>query len=394
MSRKITKRRVDAAKPGETIWDEGLPGFGLRVFASGKRSYVLKYRTGGVQRWFTIGRHGVWTPDAARSEAKRLLALVDMGSDPANERAENRGADTFAEFAERYLAEYSRTYKKPASARSDAAILKRNILPAFGKKRVKDISREDVARLHSSMKNTPYAANRCRALLSHMFKKSEAWGLRPDGTNPTAHVEKYKEKARDRFLSNRELNRLGRVLLFLDRFGYWTYSVAAIRLLVFTGARLSEILTLRWEYVDTQARLLRLPDSKTGEKTVALSAPALSVLATIPRIEGNPYVICGKKDGTHLVNPYKHWYRIRKAALIPNVRIHDLRHSFASTGVGSGLSLPIIGSLLGHSQPQTTQRYAHLANNPRLSAAESIASEIDATMRGEGAQIIRLTRKN
>lgn len=394
MAQKLTKRRVDAAKPGATLWDGELTGFGLRVSKSGARSYVLKYRRGAVQRWLTIGRHGSpWTPDAAREEAKVLLGRIAKNEDPAAERADMRNAATVEAFAETYLANYSRTHKKASSAAEDARNLKNHILPALGSLRVREVTRAEIARFHQGMRRKPYAANRCRALLSHMFKMAERWGVRPDNSNPCVHVEKFKEKGRKRFLSPKELRRLGRVLAFLERKGAAPYEIAAIRLLLFTGARLSEILTLRWEQVDTAARVLRLADSKTGAKTIALSAPALALLDRIPRQEGNPHVICGKVTGASLVNLQKPWRRIRNAALIPDVRIHDLRHSFASVAVAGGMSLPLIGSLLGHSQPATTARYAHLADDPRLAAADAVAATIAASLQGGGGQVVTMKRK-
>ena len=204
-------------------------------------------------------------------------------------------------------------------------------------------------------------ANKCLALLSKMFNMAERWGMRPDGTNPCRHVDKYRSQPRERFLSEQELARLAEVLAEVAGDGSETpFTVAAVRLLVFTGARLGEILSLRWEYVDFDNAMLFLPESKTGKKVIYLSAPALEVLTNIPRIESNPYAICGEKDGAHLVNLQKPWTRIRKRAGLENVRIHDLRHSFASVAASGGLSLPMIGKLLGHTQAATTQRYAHL----------------------------------
>lgn len=393
MSKKFTKRRVDAARPGETIWDGEIRGFGLRVWASGSRSYFLKYRYGTAQRWHTIGVHGdPWTVDQARSEAARLKLLVAQGRDPSAEAKEERQAETFDVFADRYLSEVSELHKKPATAHGDRAALAKHIRPKFGKLRVKDIQPSDIDRLSRSMRATPYAANRCLALLSHMFTKAERWGLRPPHSNPCRHAERYQETARDRFLKPKELKRLGRALSVVERADTAPYVVAAIRLLIFTGARLNEILTLKWEYVDADARLLRLPDSKTGAKTIALAPAALSVLQSLPRQAGNPYVICGAKEGGHLINLQKPWRRIRKAALIDDVRIHDLRHSFASVAVANGMSLPVIGAMLGHSQHQTTLRYAHLADDPRLAAAEAVASAIVARMSGNTAQIIPLKK--
>lgn len=222
--------------------------------------------------------------------------------------------------------------------------------------------------------------------------KRRRWGLRPDGSNPTAHVDKFAEEARERFLSPDELARLGKALSEAADAGESPYVVGALRLLILTGARLSEVLTLKWEHVDFDARLLRLPDSKTGKKTIALPAAALEVLTSLPRQEGNHYVVCGAVVGAHLINLHKPWRRIRKSAGLDDVRIHDLRHSFASVAVAGGASLPLIGALLGHSQPQTTQRYAHVANDPRLAAADAVADRINAAMKGETAEVIPLRR--
>jgi len=379
---KLTKRRVDATKAGETIWDGEIRGLGLRVFASGVRSYVFKYRRGGVQRWHTIGLHGSpWTPDTARKEALRLKRLVDEGRDPATEKSDERTADTFDAFADRYLKDYAKAHKKASTLREETRALSNHLRPALGRYRMKDIQRSDIARFHQGMKDMPYAANRYLALLSHMFNVAEDWGVRPENSNPCRRVKKFREEARERFLSPKELKRLGRVLAFLDRKGASQYEVVAIRLLLFTGARLNEILSLQWEHVDLAARVIRLPDSKTGAKTIALSAPAVEILCALPKQDRNPFVICGRKTGAHLVNLQKPWRRIRKAALIEDVRIHDLRHSFASVAASGGMSLPLIGALLGHTQPQTTHRYAHLADDPRLAAADAVGTTIAAAMK-------------
>ncbi len=394
MAQKLTKRRVDAAKAATTIWDGEIPGFGLRVSKTGVRAYVLKYRRGAVQRWLTIGRHGApWTPETARAEAKKLLGRIASNEDPAAERADMRSAETVEAFAKTYLRDYARPNKKASSVAEDERNLTNHIIPALGSVRVRDVTRAEIARFHQSMQRTPYAANRCRALLAHMFKMAERWGVRPDNSNPCVHVEKFKERSRERFLSPKELRRLGRVLAFLERKGAATYEIAAIRLLLFTGARLSEILSVRWDQVDIAARLIRLSDSKTGAKTIALSAPALALLENIPRQDGNPHVICGYVAGASLVNLQKPWRRIRKAAGLEDVRLHDLRHSFASVAVAGGMSLPLIGSLLGHSQPATTARYAHLGDDPRLAAADAVAAAIAARMAGNSADVVPIRKQ-
>ena len=204
-------------------------------------------------------------------------------------------------------------------------------------------------------------------------------GLRPDGSNPCRHVEKFAERKRERILSPAELARLGDALAAYDGS---PYAVAAVKLLVFTGARLGEVLGLRWDWVDFERGEARFSDSNTGAKTLHLPPPALAVLTELPRIDGNPYVIVGAKPGAALVNLEKPWLAIRKPAGLDDVRLHDLRHAFASVAASSGMGLPIIGKILGHSQPATTARYAHLASDPVKAAAAAVAGKIAAAMGG------------
>jgi integrase len=242
------------------------------------------------------------------------------------------------------------------------------------------------------MRRTPGAANRTLALLSKIFNLAEKWGLRSDGSNPCRHVEKNPERKIERYLTAGEFARLGEALVEAERTRTEMPSViAAIRLLAFTGCRLSEILTLRWDWIDRERGCLNLPDSKTGRKTVYLGAPALEVLTQIGREPGNPHVITGRNPGTHLVNLSKPWYRIRATAGLDGLRIHDLRHSFASFGAGAGLSLPMIGKMLGHTQAQTTLRYAHLSADPLKRAVDTVTSDIAAAMNGEGARVVEIS---
>ena len=391
---KITKKRVESIKPSDRDvleWDDELRGFGVRIKPSGVRSYIIQYRNRfGRSRRLTIGTHGRLTAVEARKEARLLLSEVDRGGDPAADRVNARHALKFAEFAERYMTDYVPGKKKPSTLETDRINLQRHILPALGTLPVAAITRADVVRLHQEMKNTPGAANRTLDLLSHMLNVAENWGLRPDGTNPCRHVERYKPVKRERYLSSDELARLGHALTEAESTGTERRdAVAAMRLLILTGCRRSEILTLRWEHVDFESGCLRLPGSKTGAKIIHLNAPALEVLNGLtPKPSG--WVITGAKEGAHLVNLKKPWYRIRKKAGLDDVRLHDLRHSFASVGVSGGLSLPIIGALLGHSQPATTARYAHLAADPLKQATDMIGERIAAAMKGKSADVVEL----
>jgi len=265
------------------------------------------------------------------------------------------------------------------------------VLPAIGARRVADVTRQDVARLHHARQATPTEANRTLALLSTMFNIAERWGMRPDGSNPCPHIERFPQKHRERFLSADELGRLGYALSNYDGS---LYVVGAIKLLVFTGARLGEVLGLRWEWVDFERGEARLPDSKTGAKTLHLPPPALETLAGLQGVEGNPHVIVGGKAGARLVNLEKPWRAIREDAGLEDVRLHDLRHAFASVAASSGLGLPIIGKMLGHSQPQTTARYAHLARDPVKASASAGASKIAAAMYHRGDRPVVGLRKS
>jgi integrase len=242
---------------------------------------------------------------------------------------------------------------------------------------VTEVTRADIAKIHHDLRHIPYDANRCLEIISKMFSLAEMWGLRPEGTNPRKHIKKYPEEKRERFLSAAELRRVGDVLREMEDEGIELSSaITAVRLLILTGCRLGEIMTLKWEYVDFAGKALRLPDSKTGAKVVHLGQPAIDVLKKIERVEKNPWVIVGTKSGARLSDLQPFWQRVRARAGLKDVRIHDLRHTFASTAVAAGQGLPMIGKLLGHTQVQTTARYAHLAVDPVKDAAERIASNL------------------
>jgi integrase len=397
---KLTKRVVDATKSASDHdvfeWDAELRGFGLRVKPTGVKSYIIQYRTmTGISRRVTIGQHGRLTADEARTQAKIQLGRVARGDDPAAEKANARDGVSFAAFAERYLSDHVATKKKPSSARMDRINLQNHILPILGQRRLDKVGRADVVRLHQSMRDTPGAANRCLALLSKMMNLAERWGERPDGSNPCRHVEKYREKKRNRFLSAEELARLGAACRRCEQEGKIGSSfLALVRLLIFTGARLSEIQKAQWDWVDFESGVLRLPDSKTGAKTIMLPAPALDVISRLVRVDGNPYIIRGEGN-RYVVNVWKRWAILRELADLKDVCLHDLRHSFASIGAAGGMSLNIIGGLLGHRQTQTTSRYAHLAADPLKAAANQIAGTIAATMNPDnvGGDVLSLRRQ-
>jgi integrase len=368
------------------IWDDVVPGFGVRA-RSGQKSYVLQYRVmggrGARQRRVTLGKVGALSLDDARVLAQDYLRGVRYGQDPAGDRQAMRQAPRVEDLAERYLREHADVKKKPRSAHMDRVNLRLHVLPALGTVRVAALTRADVARLHHGMRATPGAANRVLALLSKMCALAEQWGLRDPGSNPVKGIERFRERRRERHLQPAELERLGEVLrqVELERTESPS-SVALVRLLLLTGARLGEVLGLRWERIDWQAGSVRLADSKTGPKTLYLSDAARVVLALLPRVVDNPWCLPGRVHGRPLVNPQKPWRRIRAAAGLDDVRLHDLRHTYASVAARGGLSLPMIGALLGHSEAQTTQRYAHLVGNPVKQAAEQVGEAIRVALGG------------
>lgn len=377
---KLTKRIVDALKPetAEVVhWDDDLAGFGIRVRPSGRKSYIAKCRCRGRQIKMTIGTHGPMTVEQARTKARGIIADAKLGKDPSAEHSRMRKSPTMKEIGQRFLDEYVPTHCRPSTEREYRRSVELFINPEIGTRKVIDIERTDIAKLHHGLRNKPYQANRTLGVLSKMFNLAEIWGLRPDGSNPCRHVKKYKEEKRERFLSDEEYKRLGEALRKAEAEKTETRSaINAIWLLMLTGCRLNEIMTLKWAYVDLDAKELRLPDSKTGAKTVHLGLAAINRLKDIEKLEGNEFVIAGRKHGARLTDLQHPWRRIRKTAGLDDVRLHDLRHSFASRGLIVGEGLPMIGKLLGHSQIQTTARYAHLANDPIKSAADRIAEGI------------------
>lgn len=385
---KLTKRSVEAlrAPPGRDLfaWDSELPGFAVRVKASGVRSYLVKYQAGRRARWYTLGRHGRMTTDEARRAARQVLAAADRGEDPAEQRRKARGEPRVSDLTDAYL-EHLREKRKASTLTEAERLFRVEISPRLGRRQVSSISREDVERLHRELgKRAPVVANRAVAYLGAALRHAQRSGL--DVPNPCEHLTRYRERKRDRFLTAPELARLGQALADVERESTeLPTALLAVRLLALTGMRRGEVLGLRWNEVDFEHRCLRLSDSKSGAKVVPLSAPALELLAKAPREEGNPYVIAGKLPGRPLVGLPKIWQRLRQRAGLLGVRLHDLRHSHASIGVGLGFDLYLVGKLLGHADQATTQRYAHLAEDPVRAAGERIASEIAAALEGRPA---------
>lgn len=371
---KLTKRFVDLAQPTSKDvfhWDDDMPGFGLRVKPSGVKSYIVQYRQNGRSRRMTIGRHGVLTAEEARKLARKQLGSVAHGNDPAEERHARRIAPTVKDLCDDYMERHALPNKRPSSVRNDYSMIESIILPKLGPKKVDEIIRRNVEPILHRMKDTPYRANRVRALLSKMFSLAVAWGWRDD--NPVLGIEKFQEQKRDRWLSEEELQRLTTVLeAHLNQ-----KNANIIRLLILTGARKGEVLNATWGQFDLERGVWTKPAHTTKQKRteyVPLSSAAIELLTSWEKQMGDigDYVFPGNVPGKPVHCIKKFWDEVRTAANLNEVRIHDLRHTFASHLVSNGTSLPIVGRLLGHTQPQTTQRYAHLADAPLRQALERI----------------------
>jgi integrase len=389
---KLTKRSVEALPPMAKdyfVWDDEIKGFGVRIMATGNRTYQAQYRKGGRTRRISLGRHGNVTTEQARLKAREVMGLVAKGDNPAEEIAQHRRAPSVGALCERFFETHVLENCKPTTQAEYRRAIDKFIKPAIGAFRVVDVERKDIAELHNKHRPVPYQANRTLGVLSKMFNLAEVWGLRPDGSNPCRHVPKYREKKRERFLSQGELQRLGQVLAEVEAEGSETpFIVAAFRLLILTGCRLGEIQTLKWSYVTL--RHMELPDTKTGARRFPLPQAARDVLDALPRYVGNPYVIAGKLEGRFATDFQHPWRRIRARAGLPEVRIHDLRHTYASMAVSGGMPIQMVGRLLGHSQLQTTMRYAHLADDPVLEAAQQNANQLSGLICTPRAQETRL----
>jgi integrase len=367
-------RRTFTAQASEyCIWDTELAGFGLRIRASGKRIWFVRLRYRGTHRRISLGSVEELDAQRARAQARRLLAEVALDGLP--KRMIVKATPTMDDFVAVYWRDLARLWK-PSTTKRNAAAWQRDIEPAFGAIRVADVTRADVIRWRDSCAGPREAAfNRALAVLSSLLKYAEALALRRKGSNPCRGMPRYKREAKERYLSPAEYRRIGAALRE-DEESY-PAQVAIVRLLLLTGARVSEIRDLQWDWVKPP-RLL-LPDSKTGAKTVWLNSQALRVLMAVPRIEGCPFVFPDRR-GTRPQDLDPWWVKFRRSCALPGVRIHDLRHSFASTAIMANVPLATIGKLLGHVLPETTAKYAHLADDVMADAAQRISGSLAGAM--------------
>ncbi len=374
---RLTKRIVERLKADgkdAIFWDADLAGFGVRVHTTGRKLYIVQSRGPAGLKRVTLGRVGTETVDARRREAAAVIDRIKRGEDPKPARE-----PTVADLAERFLKNHAEVRCKPNTARNYRKALRNHVLPTLGKTPVGDVAPDDVAALHHGLRDTPYVANLAVWVLSKMFVLAESWGMLPPGRNPCRHVRYYREKSRERFLTPEEFRLLGTTMKRLEAEGSMMPSaIAAVRLLMLTGCRSDEILSLKWDDVDRTSRVLRLRDAKTGPRMVPLTGPALKVLDGIERAEGVPWIFLGARPKSRLACLSWHWRRIKQETGLHDVRVHDLRHSYASRALALGESLPTIGRLLGHARVGTTAKYAHLVRDAEKAAAARTGDSIGA----------------
>ena len=386
---KLTKRAVDAlavSSRDAVVWDRDLAGFGIRVYASGRKVWCVQTRDpGGVLKRVGLGRYGQVTADQARQRASEVIDRIRQGLDPkARPEAEE---PTVAELAGRYLESHVRVNCKPATISATEGILRLHIVPCIGGLRLSEVDPARVNELHRGLMDRPTLANRVINVLSGMLRLGESWGMTPPRRNPCRSVRLFQEEPRERFLSKDEYRKLGKALAEAEDKGLvFPSGIAAIRLLLLTGCRKKEILDLKWDDVDRASGEIRLRDGKTGLRHIPLTAAVESVLESIPQKDGNPWVITGLAPGRPLKGLDRMWFRIRDRANLEDVRIHDLRHSWASRGVEIGEGFPMIGKLLGHRDVSTTSRYVHLARDAERASAAKVGGSIGARILPRGEQ--------
>ena len=392
-SYRFTTANLSALKPIDrrfSVFDETLPAFGVRVEPSGRKTFQLWYRVGGRLRAATLGRFGVLTLDEARKKARQMIVDAGNGVDPLARRDAAKTALTVRQAMNRWLSEHVESRRKPTTLRLYQLAADGHILPKLGMLPVADLDTSRVAQLHRKLKATPTLANRVVAVLSSFCSWCERKKLRTVHSNPCTDklIERYGEERRKRYLTTKEYGRLGKALREAERDETVNpLALRAIRVLLLTGCRPSEITTLKWADVDLKVKVLRLPDSKTGAKTVQLPSAAVTLLKRADRFAESPYVFPGtgrKVVGAHLVNLSKPWAVLKKSAELENIRLYDaVRHSFASVAVSRhGHALSVVGELLGHSQASTTKRYSHLHDEAARTAVTAIGGTIAAALAG------------
>ena len=366
---KLIKSYIDSLKTAEKayeVWDIEIKGFGCMVHPSGRKTYyfVYRYKNSKKQR-IKVGVHGSITCETAREIVRGWAGDLARGIDPKEHKktqeTEQKQSISVEVFLKIYIEKYKKVYNKKSTIERDMYRIHNVIIPFLKQKNISQIREEDILQFQEHLKNTPIQFNRCKSILSKAFSLAELWGYRPKNSNPCRGIQKYPEKKKERFLTDEELKNLDEVLRMQELLRVSSsYSLAAIRMLMYTGCRLSEILTLKWQDVFLKEGYLHLRESKTGEKTIPLNESARKILSNLKEEKGNPHVFVGEKAGSCLTTLKTAWNKVRRLANLEDVRLHDLRHTFASLAIKQGVDLYTVSKLLGHKDIHTTTRYAHL----------------------------------
>ncbi len=371
--KKLTKKAIDSfhyegdGKSRDVRWDGEVSGLGLRLYPSGRRSFVLSYRIGGRKRLLALGNFGTLTIEQARKRARRHLGAIEDGIDPLEERRKAGQGRTLGELIETYVERHAKVHKK--TWLDDQQRLERHVPTALKSRRADAITREDIAKIHDRIgRKTPYEANRLQEVLRKMFNLARIWHFIDEAApNPAQGIERFKEQKRKRWLKPEELPALARAIDAEPNL----YVRAALWLYLLTGVRKTELVTAKWVQVDWERGLLILPDTKAGEEQYAvLNAPALAILQSIPKVEGNPHIFVGSRITGHLTHIDQFWRHIRHEAGIEDVRLHDLRRTTGSWLSQAGVELNTIKEALRHASLSTTLTYARLGADPARAAME------------------------
>jgi integrase len=431
---KLTKRFVESVKTNgadQVFFDNKICGFGLRVLPTGLRSYFVQYRNKqGRSRRLTIGKHGKVTADNARKDAQRIFGQVRDGKDPVAERRAYIHAPTVNDLLDLYITEHVEKRNRPSTQEEVKRLIERHIRAELGRQKVAAVTREDLAKLHRKLADTPRQANFVLAVCSKAFSLSELWNMRPDGSNPCRRIERNEENHRKRFLSAAELERLGATLRIAECEGLpWSVdeskpkskhlpkpenrrtlfprvTTAAIELLLFTGCRLSEVLNLRWDQVDFAEGTIKLPETKTGKRTdepqiVVINAPARQVLKQLQKAKASPWVLPSRLDAHRPLAKSvveNAWQRIRTAAKLKDgrygwARLHDLRHTVGTRAGQSGANAFLVRDLLRHKDLSMTGRYVNRDDDPLRTLSELVGEGIAAELAGcKGGAVVPLKR--
>jgi integrase len=401
----ITKARVDRMADGDVLWDSDVRGFGVRRRRR-DTSYVLKYRASKRQRFVTIGKHGApWTPETARREAQRLLGAIRNGSDPAVQRDKLKREDSVGDILDRYLRDHVNAHNKPTTQAEAKRHVETILKPAFGKLKISELTRAEVKTWHSKFKDRPYEGNRSLAYLRKALALAVAeWELRID--NPALGVKAFPEVRRERFFNDTELHQIGKALAELEAEGETHPGVVrVIRLLALTGMRLSEVVGLRWEWIDFQSSCVHLPDAKSGARTVPLGGVALAYLSDLKRISEfvcfsvRAEKVIGHNGGPALDAPIslksvkRFWPLLRDRAKLTNARMHDFRHTVGTLAAFTGANGFIVRDVLGQRSMSTTEGYVARVVDPLRKTADQVSSRIAAAMEGQLAEVVRFPRR-